>query len=182
MALSKKLKTSFSLSTLLAAAALASGAVSSGCGKSSGETGCTSDKDCPPEQICINQGCITPPNTSDSYTANDTSSNSYYPKEPQEVLDDFVSTLKSGDFEGAVTTYFDPAVQKKYLDLFNNKIKSADLMKMAQQLEGAILAPEEEGKRFREYNVLVSGDSHEYPVQMFKLYEDGKEVWKIRGL
>ncbi|MEK6845196.1 MAG: hypothetical protein AABY26_00435, partial [Nanoarchaeota archaeon] len=54
MALSRKTKTSLSLSTLLAAAALASG----GCGKSSGETGCNFDKDCPPEQLCLsNQTC-----------------------------------------------------------------------------------------------------------------------------
>lgn len=124
---------------------------------------CQTDYNCLGESmVCENNKCVYSVQT--------------YPQDPQSVYDTMVKDLESGNIEKVVTTYFDPAVQQKY----RTALSQQNLPSLAQKLKDKILFLNEDGQRFREYEVLIDGRS--YPVQMLNVEENGTNVWKIRGL
>ena len=165
---------------------LLAGSISfSNCGKGEENSNgsCQDDWDCPGEEYCVNGYCQGDDSNGSGGNGNsnpdDTPSSSGYPQTPQALFDDFLDTLGE-DVDGAVTTYIDAAVQKKYLNPFTQK-SNGDLQYMINQMKDATLIPDKEGTQFREYHVLLS-DGVEYPVQMLLVKESGKKVWKIRGI
>jgi len=108
---------------------LLAGSISfSNCGKGEENSNgsCQDDWDCPGEEYCVNGYCQGDDSNGSGGNGNsnpdDTPSSSGYPQTPQALFDDFLDTLGE-DVDGAVTTYIDAAVQKKYLNLLHPEDK-----------------------------------------------------------
>lgn len=138
-------------------------------------TGCNYDADCPGEEICVDNIC--------TYQE--------HPKtEPQEIFNEFVNALESGNLT-EISKYFHPQSSQIYTSILSGNADlpqevmgfsfGEDPYSLAQKLKGVNLTLEEEFSPLRDYSYPCADKSGGTWECLIRFKKDENGSWKIKN-